>query len=191
MPKKNMTTPKGYAVWPWLNEPDSRWDKPEYKVSLKMTNEDGAELLEKLQEFYKSGYMEEAKKQGKQRLKKAPMPWSEVEDDQGNLTGEIQFKFKNRASYEYEGKVVENRVVLKDRHGQIVESRIGSGSLIRVGFEPYVWHVASMGVGMTLRVKAVQVLELVEYNGGGGDDFDFEFEPTSASDTGAEDPFGF
>ncbi len=192
MARTKMTSPKGVAVWPWLNEPDTRWDTSEYKVSLKVYGKPAMEFTQLLEEFYKQGYTDLAKELKKPKLKKANMPWSEVVDDQGNLTGEIEFKFKNKSSYEYEGKTIENRVALIDRAGKIVESRIGSGSEIKIGFEPYVWHVPSMGVGMTLRLKAVQVLELVEYGGGSSSgDFEFEFEDTTTTSTGSDDPFGF
>ena len=34
-----------------------------------------------------------------------------------------------------------------------------------MSIEPYTWNVASMGFGYTLRLKAVQVIDLVEYGG--------------------------
>lgn len=192
MARTKMTSPKGVAVWPWLNEPDTRWDTSEYKVSLKVYGKPAMEFAQQLEEFYKQGYTDFAKELKKPKLKKANMPWSEVVDDQGNLTGEIEFKFKNKSSYEYEKKTIENRIALIDRAGKIVESRIGSGSEIKIGFEPNVWWVPALGVGMTLRLKAVQVLELVEYGGGSSSgDFEFEFEDTTTTSTGSDDPFGF
>tara|TARA_Y100000593_G_scaffold11820_1_gene21471 strand:- start:2557 stop:3147 length:591 start_codon:yes stop_codon:yes gene_type:complete len=189
--KKKMTSPAGIAVWPWLNEPDTRWDTSEYKVTLKLTAENAKPFIEKLTEFYKQGYADHAKEQNK-KLKKANLPWSEVVDDQGNETGEIEFKFKNKSSYEYEGETVETRVLLVDKTRKPVEGRVGSGSEIRVGFEPYVWYVPSMGVGMTLRIKTVQVLNLLEYNGDNSlDEFDFEFETPAKASSGDEDNFDF
>ena len=192
MARTKMTSPPGIAVWPWLNEPDTRWDTSEYKVTLKLTAEAAKPFVDRLTEFYKQGYTDHAKELNKPKLKKANLPWSEVVDDQGNATGEIEFKFKNKSSYEYEGKTVETRVLLVDKAKQPVEGRIGSGSEIRVGFEPYVWYVPSMGVGMTLRIKMVQVLNLLEYNGdNSSDEFDFEFETPAKSSSGNEDNFDF
>ena len=182
MPKKmKMTSPKGTAVWPWLNEPDTRWDDVgAYTVTLKMSAQDAEPFLTKLKEFYKHGYEEFVKEKGKNKLKNANMPWFNIEDDQGNDTGEIGFKFKNKASYEYEGKKIETRVQLSDTHGDPVTSTVGGGSTIKVGLEPYVWYVPSQGVGMTLRVKVVQVLNLVEYGGkSAADEFEFEIEEAS------------
>jgi hypothetical protein len=113
-------------------------------------------------------------------------------DDQGNATGEVEFKFKNKSSYEYEKKTIETRVLLVDKSNHPVEGRVGSGSEIKIGFEPFVWYVPSMGVGITLRLKAVQVLNLVEFGGSNAsDEFDFEFEEPKKAASGNEDPFAF
>ncbi|QDP59077.1 MAG: putative helix-destabilizing protein [Prokaryotic dsDNA virus sp.] len=192
MARKKMTSPAGVAVWPWLNEPDTRWDTSEYKVTLKVNAEDAKLFIECLASVYKEGYAAQSKELNKPKLKKANMPWSEVVDDQGNATGEVEFKFKNKSSYEYEGKTVETRVLLVDKSNHPVEGRVGSGSEIKIGFEPYVWYVPSMGVGITLRLKAVQVLNLVEFGGSNAsDEFDFEFEEPKKAASGNEDPFAF
>ncbi len=55
MPKKmKMTSPKGTAVWPWLNEPDTRWNEVgTYSVTLKMDAQTAEPFLAKLKEFTK------------------------------------------------------------------------------------------------------------------------------------------
>ena len=178
LPRTKMTSPKGTAVWPWLNEPDTRYDdNGVYTVQLRLDAEEAAAFTAELKEKFKLGYEQQAKEQGKKKLKLAPMPWKDHEDDQGNATGKVDFKFKMKAAYEYEGKKIDNRVLLIDAKRNPVTAQIGSGSSIRCGFEPYVWYVPSMGVGMTLRLKAVQVIDLVEFGKGGGtDDFDFQEE---------------
>ena len=108
------------------------------------------------------------------------------------------FKFKTKASYTFENKKIDNRVLLIDAKRNPVTDQIGAGSSIRIGFEPYVWYVSSMGVGMSLRLKVVQVIELVEFTKGGTtDEFDFKDEDgfTSAATTSKteerEDDFNF
>ena len=189
--KTMMTTPKGIAAWPWLNTPDTRWDDVGvYSVTLLLEREEASILLEEsLKPFFKVGYEAVLHEQGKKSLKTASLPWSDEEDDEGNATGKVKFKFKNKSSYVHDGEKVENRVVLLDTQKSVIQSRVGGGSVIRVGFEPYVWYVPSMGVGMTLRVRAVQVIELVEYNGSGGADaFDFEVEAGFAAEAPASKP---
>ena len=56
------------------------------------------------------------------------------------------------------------------------EVRIGSGTTMRCGVEVRPWYVASQGVGVSLRLRVVQVIDLVEFGGGGASGFDFEDE---------------
>lgn len=195
-----MTSPKGTAVWPWLNEPDTQYDENGvYCVTLRISDEEAEPLMAKLKDIFKEGYDAEVKKQKKQKLRIANMPWADHEDDQGNKTGMVDFKFKQNAVYEYEGKKIDNRVHLIDSKRNPVTDQIGGGSSIRIGFEPYVWFVPSMGVGMKLRLKVVQVIDLVQFSKGQNtDEFDFEEEKdgfTSATTPKAkeerEDSFDF
>ena len=43
------------------------------------------------------------------------------------------------------------------------EPKIGSGTKLKMSVTPYTWFVPSQGFGYTLRLKAVQILELKEY----------------------------
>jgi hypothetical protein len=202
MPKRpKMTSPKGTAVWPWLNEPNTQFDdNGVYAVTLRVDAEEAAGFIEKLKAHFKDEYRTECDKQKKKQLKIAGMPWSDHEDDQGNTTGLVDFKFKTKAKYEYDGKTIDNRVVLVDGHRNPLTATVGGGSTIRVGFEPNVWYVASMGIGMTLRVKMVQVVNLIEYSGSGStDDYDFDIEgeavstdaTTESTTDGVNDNFDF
>lgn len=188
MTRIKMTSPKGTAVWPWLNDPDTRFDENGvYSVTLRLDAEDAEAFMGKLKQIFRNGYDEETKKQKKKKLKLANMPWADHEDDQGNATGQVDFKFKVKASYEYEGKKIDNRVHLIDAKRNPVTNQVGGGSSIRVGFEPYVWYVPSMGVGMSMRLKVVQVIDLVEYGKGGStDEFDFEEEEGFTTATATE-----
>ena len=178
MNKRNpkVTTPKGLAVWPWLNEPDRKFNaNGEYKVNLQMAHEDAQPFIEKLEEIHKEHYQETCKREKKQKLKKADLPITDVFDDEGNPTGEVQIKFKLKAQYEYDGKKITQRPVLMDSKRQPMKEVIGGGSVIRVGCDVYPYYTATIGVGLSLRCKIVQVLELKEYSPG-TDGFDFDEE---------------
>jgi len=175
--RNSMRSPLGTAIWPKLNEPDTRFkEHGEYSVKLAVPQEEAESFISQLKEFYQDGYSAELKKQNKAKLKVANMPWSDQEDDQGNPTGMVEFKFKANAKYKYDDQMVENRVLLFDAKKQRCTARIGAGSKLKVAFEPYVWFVSSMGCGMTLRLKAVQVIDLVEFNSGANADDFFEEE---------------
>ena len=52
-----VTTPKGLAVWPWLNEPDKKFNSDgEYKVNLQLSREDAQEFIDRLKEIHKEHY---------------------------------------------------------------------------------------------------------------------------------------
>ena len=71
--------------------------------------------------------------------------------------------------------------------------RVGSGTTMKVGVEVRPWYVPSQGVGVSLRLKVVQIIDLVEFGGGaGGFDFDDEegFETISANLSDADEDDG-
>jgi len=51
--------------------------------------------------------------------------------------------------------------------------KIGSGSTLKMAVEVNTWFVPSQGFGYTLRLRAVQILDLIEY--GGQSDFGFSY----------------
>ncbi len=157
----------GRAVWPKLNEPDAfkEGDTPYFKVDVQISPEDAAPLIKKLEAAYEDGYAYHLHKEGKARLKKAPMrPWFDEEDKKtGELTGQMIFRCKKKAE-DKNGNP--RKLLLIDADCQPMKEKVGGGSLIDVCVEPYVWHVSSQGVGITLQMVGVQVLELQE--GGGG-----------------------
>jgi hypothetical protein len=53
---------------------------------------------------------------------------------------------------------------------------IGSGSTLKLSVEVYTWYTDLQGFGYTLRLKAVQLLELLEYNNGSSSSFGFSAE---------------
>ena len=47
-----MTTPKGTAVYPWLTEPNRKFDQAGvYSVNLRMTSEDAGEFVDAISEI--------------------------------------------------------------------------------------------------------------------------------------------
>lgn len=177
MSKSRMTSPKGTASWPKLNEPDTRFDaKGVYSIQLRLAQADASPLIATLTEQYDQYYAEQVK-EAKKKLKKSDFPWKELVNDAGNPTGEIEFRFKMVARIETkDGRTIEQRPVLFDSKMRPMNDRIGGGSIVRVGFEPHLWNVPATGVGLSLRLKAVQVIELRESMGNSAKDFGFSAE---------------
>jgi hypothetical protein len=62
---------------------------------------------------------------------------------------------------------------------------IGSGTTLRCGVEVAPWYVPTMGIGVSLRLRVAQIIDLVEFGGGGVAAYDFNneegFETVAAS----------
>ena len=84
MAKQTITTPTGVALYPWLNKPDTEYNKDgEYKVNLVLSKEDAQPLIDTINEVFKENLNDEMKKQGKKDLKTANPPYSEQLDNDG------------------------------------------------------------------------------------------------------------
>lgn len=183
---EQMVTEIGTAEWAHLIVADTKFKaEGEYKVNLKLDAESAHNLIRRLEILGDKAYAffsEEAEKEAAAKSKKAkPLnrcpstPWEENED------GTVTFKFKRAASkMNDDGSVKEFTVALLDSTGHVIPqnqrelfSRMGNGSKIRVKFTAIPFNTAMLGVGVSLRLEKVQVVEFVEYVPGGGFDSDF------------------
>jgi hypothetical protein len=183
----HITTPKGTAVFPKLNEPDRRFKaEGEYKVTLRLPDSEAKPLIAQLEKIRKEAYDAEAKKMGK-KLKMAGVPygpamsWNADTEEKVPMPGFTDFKFSLKASVTTKtGKSWEQRPALFDSRLQPMPADsdpVGGGSIIRVNAEVYPWYTASLGFGISLRCRGVQVLELKTFGGErNGASFGFEQE---------------
>lgn len=190
-----MKTPRGKAMWAKVITPDTKWVADgEYSINLifDASDDEVKELCADLEEMVEEKRKTEAEA-NPNAYKKLPdglplsaQPYKEVEDDNGNETGEIQMKFKMKAKIQLkDGSVYEPKPVVVDSKAQPIKDpdfRIGNGSICRIQFDasPYCMP-STKTAGVSLRLNAVQVLSLVEY--GGNSDFEeeegFEFKNDS------------
>jgi hypothetical protein len=161
-------TPIGIAVYPKLNVPDTKFnDKGVYSTKLRLTEEDAAPLIEMIDAMIEAAFDEALNNAStplaKKKIKKADPPYHAEEDDQGNATGYILFNFKKVASGVTkdgrEWKFVCPVYDAKLKPVDLTKVNIGGGSLIKVAFMATPFDVPATGVGVTLRLEAVQVLE--------------------------------
>ena len=106
-------------------------------------------------------------------------PYETVVDDDGNETGDLEFKFKQKAvvTSKKTGKSYEIKPKVFDAKGQPITKPLplGNGSTIKVAFEPSPYFVAATKVvGVSLRGFDIQVIDLVEYGAGTGSVFGAE-----------------
>lgn len=192
MKRKTIVTPVGIAVWPKLNEPDTRWKaEGEFTCTIRLGKKDAAVVIKEIEEFHGKAYSWFCQNQGKNKLKQANMPFSRVTDDSGEETDEWDFKFKLKHRVETRrGDTFTQKVKLFDSKGTPMNDEVGGGSKLRVQGEMNPWFTASLGFGISLWVKAVQVLELVEPTNS-GTAASFGFDPLDGGFTTTSESFEF
>ena len=185
MKLSRLTTPEGTAVFPWLNKPDTKFESQtakggEYHVDIRLSEADAAPLKAKLESLLAEWTTVKNAEQKKE--KKKPFrpydsyPWQDAEDDEGNPTGEVVFKFKRGAEWtDRDGNVRKNTIQFVDSTGAGIsqpDDIIGSGSRLRVCFQVRGW-ASPLGISIALDLVAVQIVELNSYVGADGADFGF------------------
>ena len=159
-----IVTPRGTAVYPWLNRPDTKFSPDgDFKVTLKVGAEEAAPLIEKLDEALAKYQEQQAKADPKIGRYSTITPYEEEMDDQGNLTGNYLFKFKQKAVINTkDGRTIDMKVALVDASRTPTTVNVGGGSEIKIAASvfPYAMNTTK-SVGLSLRPSAVQILSLV------------------------------
>ena len=165
---KTFTTPKGVAYFPYISQPDTKFDEAGvYKVNLCVPKEDAEPVIKLINAEIVSGIkglMEKSKK----KVKQAPVPYSdEIDEDTGQPTGNVIIKFKSKAAW---------KPAVFDSKGTMMTSHnIYGGSIIKVNGSIAFYSSPSIGAGVTLRLRAVQIIEYVE-GADGATKFGFDSE---------------
>ncbi|MGR3967842.1 hypothetical protein FW800_25765 [Pseudomonas sp. 910_23] len=173
-------SPAGELIWPCLLKPDTKFDDAGvYKTKLKARADEPTaikfqELLEKVQQAEHDRQVQEAeaKKKGSgKKVKLADLPMEETEEDGVDY---LVFNFKSKASYtdKKTGEVVERKIALFDGKGKALthDLKIGTGTVARISVFVSPFYTALLGAGVTLRIRAVKILKLKEFTGGGNAD---------------------
>jgi len=178
-----ITTPKGIAKFPRLSSPDTKFNPDgEYRVTLLLDPEKDKEFLDELDAMADAAVQKAQEENKKYRkVMQRQEPYKMELDQDGEETGKVEVKFKMRAHVKSkDGKEYSFAPALFDAQGKPIDPakiNIGGGSIIRVNFTPNPYFVAATkAVGISLQLNAVQVLELVQYNGGDAASFGFEQE---------------
>ncbi len=190
----NTVSPKGKALWCKIVEPDYEYnDSGVYQTDMVVDPNDPTVIayIAKLEAL-----RDEAHAQAEKKLKKdidaLEVFKKEVRD--GEETGMIiiRFKMPNIDKRKAKGDAYQIKVIDKYRKPIASEDvpEIGNGSTIRCKAYHYAYHMAgneARGIPDCLGVTTIwdmcQLIDLVEYSGGGADGFDDE--------SGDEDAEGF
>lgn len=168
--KQRITTPAGEAFFPRLNKPDFKFNKAgQYKTDLLLKTDDTR--VQKFIQFIK-GLEKEAQAEAFQSPKNKKFTLNSVlkehtDKDGETVEGVVKVSFKTTASgVREDGSKWERKVQLFDAKGLPASVNVGSGSTIKVSFTyaPYV-NPSAKNYGISLYLEAVQVIDLVEFNG--------------------------
>jgi len=154
-----LTTPKGVAEYPYLSEPDIAFN-PEglFHTKLVCKKSESANIKKAIDDMIAQEVKKQHDLDPKKKITKAPLPYEENDMDI------IVFNFKMKASgvRKSDGKTFTQKpnIVNADLTPFDRSQKIWGESMLKITFEPYSWNMP-IGIGCTLRLKTVQVLELV------------------------------
>lgn len=165
---KAVVTPTGNALWAKVTEPQANKFNPVlmFSMSIIFKPEEVTEFKASMQTLLDNYYDEvfaELKPQKQKSLVKADL-FREAEDKDGNLTGELELRTKQFAlDYNKEPQIMP----IVDSTGKDITEGcplVGNGSRVRAKVFPKLYHMASTNtVGISFRLNAVQIIDLVEY----------------------------
>jgi hypothetical protein len=178
---KNILVLEGSALWAKVFEPDTKFNPlGDYSINLQMSVAEAAAMSEQLEGIVQAKFNEAIKEDPrlKNTLTTQDVCTTVFDRETGDDTGLVEFKFKLKAKvqkrdgtyYEQQPAVLDSKKVPISK-----DVLVGNGSRVKVAFEPIPYVMASTKkAGVSLRLKAVQVIDLVEYGNSAASVFDEE-----------------
>jgi hypothetical protein len=192
--KLRLTTPKATLKYPKLIEPETKFS-PEghYKVTAIIPAEKAGHMADQLDALFEA-HKASLKAQAPSQKFKAVDPSFGYEEIDGKPCFTVSVKMKAKGM-DRDGRAWTASPALFDATGAPVKHReslrsMWSGTTGRVSFEACPFFQPAIGAGITLRLKAVQIIDLVE-SGGSADSYGFQEEAGgwASSETEASVPF--
>jgi hypothetical protein len=161
-------SPAGIAQYPYLTKPDTKFNPDgEYKLKLEIPADQAQDIVTFLDEQHELAQAKAKKDNPGKKIKEGSAPY-EVNEDTGKVS--VSFKLKAKVTPK-SGDPFEQKPAIFDAKGKpLQDAKIGGGSKVKVAYELVPYYTAIAGAGVSLRMKAVQVIDLVEYGGGAGAD---------------------
>ena len=178
---KNILVLEGSALWAKVFEPDTKFNPlGDYSINLQMPVADAAAMSEQLESIVQAKFNEAIKEDPrlKNTLTTQDVCATVFDRETGDDTGLVEFKFKLKAKVQKrDGTYYEQQPAVLDSKKVPISNQVlvGNGSRVKVAFEPIPYVMASTKkAGVSLRLKAVQVIDLVEYGNSAASVFDEE-----------------
>lgn len=185
-------SPAGEAVFPWITKADTEHDAAGvFHTDLSVPFEEAQDFiatLEKARDSFvqtlpvnkqktltaRPVYFDEMTRpeypEGASKEEKAEIRASWDGEPTGNVV--FRFKLKNNVTTQAGETFTQSPVVVDDASGEDIEGAVYGGSIVRIKGQVVPYTNAAAGiVGVTLRMKAVFVIEQVGGSGEGGSDF--------------------
>ena len=148
------------AVYPHLVKPDVRFNElGEYKVTLKVAKQDASQMVKEIDQAIEDSLAKAEKDNKGKKIKSAPKPYKEESNN-------VFFKFKMKASgvnKRTQEKFTQRPQLLDAKKNPIASNTsIWGGSIMKVAYQPVPYYTPMLGAGVSLRLKAVQVIKLVQ-----------------------------
>lgn len=187
--KENFRSPLAIAKWVTLGKPDTKYKaEGEYRVTLSLPKDatETVQFLAQLDGFYavavkavKDKLLSDPKTKLKAKtLKTSNAPYKADLDQEGNETGNVLVNFKAKASgTKKDGTPWVFKPGMFDAKGLPItkETSVWGGSKLRVSYQVSDYYVAASGeAGLSLKLQAVQIIDLK--TGGGRDASAYGFE---------------
>ena len=160
---------KGKSLWSKVFEPDTKFiEDGEYSTQVIVSEADAAQVCEQLDALIDEEFNKIVKDKPalKATLSKRPVTEPDIDQD-GNATGNVVFKSKLKAKIRSKTGAVYNQkpnVVDAKRNPMTGIQLVGNGSIVKIAVEPITYYMpSSKQVGVSLRLKAMQVIDLVEH----------------------------
>lgn len=156
---KTMVTPIGEAVYPRLLKPDTKFNEAgEYKVTLKIKKQDAVTILSDLDKYLNDSLATFEKEAKGKKLKLASKPYS-IEGDFFLLKMKMKASGINKKTKQL---FTQRPIVVDAKKNPVpLDTYIDSGSKCKCIFDAIPYNSPMTGAGITLRLKMVQIIELV------------------------------
>ena len=189
---QSIVTPKGSALYANVVTPSTKFNADGvFDVTIIIPAKESSDFQSKLDDYYDQACEKAKKDNPDKKIKQIHTPY-EIDE----ATGDLKVKFKNSAQYKSraDGSIIKRKIVLFDAKGKpIIDKsiRVGNGSSIKVSGYVVPYYTAAIGAGISLKLQAVQILDLVEGGSSAGTyGFDaeegFSYEANDCEETEAE-----
>ena len=173
----------GTARYPHVNKPNTTFDPDgAYSCDIIVTEAEAKEFAAKIETIRGEAHDMEERKTGKKIRLCKEFPVKQTEDGQWIIRSKQKAKGKNSRT----GEVYEFSIKLFDAQGKACDVEVGGGSKVKMALKPYTWYSPSLGFGVSLQLKALQIIELVapSASGAGATAFGFTAEEEGFSSGG-------